>query len=662
MNGDAVERGVGGALAGAVAQLALGGALLGLAFYTGHPAEYAGAWMTLAAFAPWLYLVVLMHQKRLARLEALDAETLAKNSAEGATLFERGGDDLLAARRRVGQLERVAQPMATVLTGLAWLVLGIYLAQRARGYFGEKAEELPLSDNLAVTMGLHAFCAFLGFAVARYLAGLSKLPGFGVLRGGSGLLMAAVTVHVLLALGHGIASFELPVPLHALALVLPLVMAVLGLEMLATQVLEFYRPRRPGQEPRASFDSRILGLLTSPDGLAGAFREAVNYQFGFEVTRSWFWKLLGRAALPLFGFAVAVLLGLSCVVIVEPHQQALVYRFGQLSPKPLGPGLSFKLPWPFETSETVDVTRVREVFIGTGADLDPTKPILWNNRHTKSEETYMFTAARGSIGPDTKVRGISLIQVEVPVQFSIRDLAAYRQASDDPDRVLKLLGERELSRFVLSEEEDQLLGAGRTTAGALLKKRIQAAADKAKLGVDVVFVGVSSFHPPMETAEAYLQSVNALAEKESTIQTALKDEIEKLSKAAGSPQAAQGILDRLTKLSALPQEKRADLETDLEHSIEQSGGEAAAKIARARATRWEREYQEAGKAERFTQEVHAYDLAPRLYKERRYLEAFFEGLKEARKYVILATRDKMTVRLDLKEEGLGLGTPLVPPK
>ena len=142
-------------------------------------------------------------------------------------------------------------------------------------------------------------------------------------------------------------------------------MILVGGEILLTALLAAYRPKRPGEIPRPAFDSRFLGLLTAPESLGQVVGELINYQFGVEVSRSWFYQMLGRAVTPLTMFAAAVLLALSTLVIVGPDEQAIVLRFGSLARGPVGPGIHVKAPWPVETAEIYPTGKVLQLTISS---------------------------------------------------------------------------------------------------------------------------------------------------------------------------------------------------------------------------------------------------------------------------------------------------------
>ena len=105
-------------------------------------------------------------------------------------------------------------------------------------------------------------------------------------------------------------------------------MLVVAGETALNFLLNLYRPRRAGETPRPAFDSRLLSLLSAPDSIVRSINEAVNYQFGFDITSSWGYQLLLRNFVRLAGILVVVVVGLTTLVIVEPQEQGMRLRFG----------------------------------------------------------------------------------------------------------------------------------------------------------------------------------------------------------------------------------------------------------------------------------------------------------------------------------------------
>jgi len=134
-------------------------------------------------------------------------------------------------------------------------------------------------------------------------------------------------------------------------------MVVLGFEVFLNFVLDVYRPRKAGELPRPALDSRILGFAAAPDRVAASISEAINYQFGYNVTSSWLYQLLARWVLALVVFGGLVLWLMSSFAVIQPHQSGIVLRFGNYQ-RTIGPGLHVKAPWPIDTVEVPVYVRI----------------------------------------------------------------------------------------------------------------------------------------------------------------------------------------------------------------------------------------------------------------------------------------------------------------
>ena len=69
----------------------------------------------------------------------------------------------------------------------------------------------------------------------------------------------------------------------------------MAVETLVQLVLEIYRPRVKGKVERPLYESRLVGLLGQPEGLITTAAQALDYQFGFKVSETWFYRFFERA-------------------------------------------------------------------------------------------------------------------------------------------------------------------------------------------------------------------------------------------------------------------------------------------------------------------------------------------------------------------------------
>ncbi len=636
------------------------------------PALYVVAFHLFGGLPIWIVLALLYHQHRLERAEALETEQLARAQTQTAALFEEHGDDLQIARRRLNNLYKWGLAAVGAIVAVYLLTVGgIFLYHFVQAYKADKLIDLSYQEDVnrvaPFVPALFTFVlGFVAFIVARYEAGMTKVAEWQVLRGGAGYLMGNALIAVIAAIGLIGKQFGRPEVLMVVTLAIPIILLVLGAEVLLTFVLNAYRPRRPGEIPRPAFDSRILGLLTSPKSLAKALSDALNYQFGFEVSRSWFYQLLGKAITPLVAFALVVLILISSIVVVQPHERALRTRFGRIVEE-LGPGWHLKLPWPLEEAQTYPVGRVLQITVGSAKEgFKPNTAILWTNEHVVGTEDYLVTAPTPFAAPlnaeadeqpvDKRTADIGLVGLQLVVQYRIKNLTDYANQVDDPKLMLTRLSERELNRFLVTKDIDTIIGHQRVGAGDRLRQSIQHEADTAKLGLEVVFAGFMGIHPPSESdvASAFHQQIGALQDRQRTIEDAKKDAAETLAAVAGSHDQAlnisHAIVDletaqrRLADLTSNPGAKPDEIkarsaevlakEVEVERLLTNARGKAAELIYDARSYRWERAIGEIAKADRFNAELLAYHQSPQLYRTRLYLRALAEGITDTRKILI----------------------------
>jgi regulator of protease activity HflC (stomatin/prohibitin superfamily) len=250
-----------------------------------------------------------------------------------------------------------------------------------------------------------------------------------------------------------------------------------------------------------------------------------------------------------------------------------------------------------------------------------------------------------------------VVNATVPVHYRIRDVLAYLRNFHQPEAMLQTLTERELARFLQTRSLASLLGPARVQAGTELRRRLQEAADAARLGVEILFFDLEGLHPPEQVALQFHEVVKAMQEAALKAEQAQQERLKVLAEAAGTAEQADRLYTALEALenlrrSGAPAGEAAAQELRCEELLRLAGGQIAVKLAEAQAARVERTNAVRGEAERFRIECEAHARAPAFYRARRYLQALEEGLAAARKYLILARREKLVLRLDLKETEL----------
>jgi regulator of protease activity HflC (stomatin/prohibitin superfamily) len=685
--------------------LAVVAAFLGLA--SGSFVVNAASLHLFGGLPIWIILILIYNQQRLERIESLEAEEIARQDQRAAAIFDQHADELDLSRRRVDKLVKwglssVSLLVAVYLIGLGgWFFINAWRSVQQAVTIAESSlvmEAMREGASPMLVMVMAIVIAFVLFISARYLSGMTRVREWQLLRGGASYMMGNFLVALLIAIAAGLAGrLDSAIMLGLLSIIIPAIMVLVGVEILLMFMLGAYRPRRPGEIPRPAFDSRVLGLLTSPESLGKIISETLNYQFGFEISRSWFYRLMGRAVTPLTAIAIIVLLAFSCIVVVEPGEQAILTTNGG-NPRVVDAGMHVKMPWPIGKAETFATGEVRQIWVGSSrAKTDADTAILWTTEHHAGAEVqYLITApsikeqsirAQDGVVADGGVAGLSLLAGEVVVQFRIADLMAYSRSADhgpadhfpsqypdkEHDELLRLIADRRVTEYFSSHDIDTLLGEGRITAGQSLRELIQADADKLKLGLDVLFVGITGVHPPaeQEVAKSFHAEIGALSEKQAKIEDARKREIEILASVAGSQERSRLIFEAILEYDRLKQRMhdaqdeatREELnrlvtenQLDIARQIEDASGQAAEVILAALSYRWEKALGETAKAARFDTDFKAYQAAPDYYRWRLYLDTLATGLAEPRKYILTSQQTEAPViEIDLHDARTALG-------
>lgn len=677
------------ALVGLAFQVALTTYLLLLAFWSASPGVQMLSLMSAVGIAIWTLLLLIYQQKVGVQEETFETEQLRKEreaGVVGGAIFDTEDEALLLARRRLRWMYRWLLPIFTVLIVGLLVIVGGYSFWSWGFVDALDSNRWPVTQFSGMLIWFVGGGAFLSFLFSRYAMGMARLPEGRMLRAGAswlmGLTLLSVAVIVTLAAWH---FSNTPFPERIAAKVIRGLMLVLAAEIALNFLLDFYRPRTVDEEPRPAFDSRLLGLFSEPGGIARSIAEAINYQFGFEVSSTWFYKLLQRAFIPLIGFAIVVLLAASCLVFVDTNEQAVVERFGRKLEGVLEPGLHVKYPWPIDQAYKVATAKVHEVKIGIDPSEDkkeekPDELILWTNKHsqephlevlvatpkladflrrlnaTRPADTETTTQPAIASAPtsrpgDTSASqtvAVSIMRLAVSIQYTIDDAYAWLTQYEEPEDMLKMIANREINRTCANAEVNGLIGAQRGEIEQNIWKAVQAKADEYKLGVKIVFLGLQGVHPPEPTAGDFQDVVGAEQKAMAAKRAADAEYNKRLSEVAGDKQRAEDLAKLIPEVDALRTAKgpsdpevqrlREQLDKLFEGSAKDSivpvGGKAAEIRERARAQRWAYENTARAASQAFVQELAAKKAAPQYYQARRSIEALIGAGDSLRKYVV----------------------------
>jgi regulator of protease activity HflC (stomatin/prohibitin superfamily) len=671
-------------------QLLLGAFLAIYGRIVGDSAITLASFYVLIGIVPWLSLIVLFHQHSLERLEALENEELEQLRASGSSVFEGGREQSDLASRRLASMHRWLMPTVSAFVALSLVVLSYLTIDWLQRLDDASATATPfgVGANLGWQLALCTALALGTFIFSRFVAGMSQQAAWANLRGGAGTSVGNALVLIAIAIGIVFEVFRKPNVLEAIAYGIAVFAAVIAAEILLNLILNMYRPRRREDAPRPAFDSKLLGLAAAPDSIVRSINEAVNYQFGFDITSSWGYQLLLRSVARLSVLAVTVLLLTSMVVVVQPGEQAVRLRGGRIVGEVASGTLLFKWPWPLESVERFAVGQVRSLALGP-APLKNERVNAWVIEGEPDPNRPGFVVlASGTVSRSGGVGGgesdgspvavqFALIDADIVLSYRIRDGAlldflgfssdarSRRTPLDMRERALRAIALREVTQSLATLRADEVLSPQGDSLVRRLKERIQRAFDAAQSGVEVVGIQIPVLRPPAGEPSGRFEDLSI------DLQNARKvvDEANRLvnttmSTLAGSPEQARRIVASIEALRVIERQQGKDAQAartkraEIEAMIVDSRGQAASVISIAQARRWDMLMRARSTASEVLGQAPSYRAAPALYRERAIMAVLTRALAEARvKYVLAVdpTRVDIDVQMEQPESGLNLG-------
>lgn len=450
------------------------------------------------------------------RDQARTANEILKEGYSGRSeIFEQGlgrEESAFANYCRSG-VSVISFVFGVVLIAVAWTLRGRVVASEPQ------LAEVPL-QVVAVTL----LPLFLALFSGSYFSGLSREKGMRWFRASGCWLLCSALVFALSSLALLAEHFlEQKRDLdNSFASVLFIVLMVIGAEILLGIILDIYRPGREPEE-KPAFESKILAIIFQPGGIARNIAEVVNYQFGFSVSDTWFFKVTEKTLLPFV--VITALLGylMTSVVYIDSDSQGIREFCGRVVSKdPLTPGVYFKLPYPFGEIRRFPVKKVQEFSLGYTTDdkHKSSEVVVWTRSHVSNEENFLLPDSRsGVLGSDSIA--VSFVTVRIPVRYVVKDLYSYLYNFRDAGAILQRLAQAETLAYLANTDFFYFFSVGRLEASEELTRRIQGAADKAGLGIDVVYVNLLATHPPVVVGDAFQKVTSAMEKKEALILDAM---------------------------------------------------------------------------------------------------------------------------------------------
>lgn len=328
--------------------------------------------------------------------------------------------------------------------------------------------------------------------------------------------------------------------------------------------------RRKGSAPGGDLDQLVNQIQKKLSGLFGG-RRGGGGNSGDDGG-------MGGAAAGGIGLIAAAAVGvwlLTGFYVVQQGEQGVVLRFGQKN-ELTEAGLHWRLPWPIERVEKVNVEKVSTIEVGYRSN------VRGGGKTKVAKEALMLTEDE------------NIIEIEFAVQYRIDNAANYVFNVRDQETTISQATESAV-REVVGRSTLDFVFENRKNVELDVKELLQKILNIYHVGVLIQAVEMQRAQPPEEVKAAFDDAVRAREDKER-----LKNEAEAY---------ANDVIPRSRGAAA--------------RLLQEAEGYKASTIARAE-----------GDAQRFTRIANEYVKAPAVTRERMYIEAMEDVLTGTTKIFI----------------------------
>ncbi len=258
--------------------------------------------------------------------------------------------------------------------------------------------------------------------------------------------------------------------------------------------------------------------------------------------------------------------------IVQEGQQGVILEFGKYK-STTGAGIQWRLPYPIQAHEVVNVGQVRNVEIG----------YRQNSKTRMARESLMLTDEE------------NIIDMQVAVQYRIKDPTEFLFKNRNAEDNVMQSAETAIREVVGRNKMDFVLYSGREEMAVLIQQLAQRILDRYNTGIAILNVTILNAQPPEQVQAAFDDAVRARQDRE-------RQKSEGQAYANDVIPRASGTASRL---------------------IEEAKGYQQRIVA-----------QSEGDASRFKAVLGAYSKAPGVTRERMYLETMQQIFSNTTKVMV----------------------------
>jgi modulator of FtsH protease HflK len=184
--------------------------------------------------------------------------------------------------------------------------------------------------------------------------------------------------------------------------------------------------------------------------------------------------------------------------IIQEGQAAAILRFGQFRYMVESAGFKWRLPYPIETAEMVDVQRLRQVEVGYRSNVKNKVP----------REALILTGDQ------------AIVDLQFAVQYRITDPKAYlfnNNPGGAPEEIVRQAAETATREVIGRMGIDKVLYEEKEQVAKDALKLMQSIADRYNAGIGIVDVTIQQAQPPEQVQAAFEDANKAAQDRERLI-------------------------------------------------------------------------------------------------------------------------------------------------
>ncbi len=279
---------------------------------------------------------------------------------------------------------------------------------------------------------------------------------------------------------------------------------------------------------------------------------------------------------------------LSGFYTVQSDEQGVVRRFGRMVSGAVSPGIHYRLPWPIEKVDKPKIRKIRRLSIGY---------LEKKGKKREDSDSAIIQRLTGNI---------NIINLRIMLQYSIKDTSDYLFRTQEPDYLVKAAAETAITEIVGGLSVDEVLTIGKLKIQNQTQRIAQELLDDYGCGIKILTANLQEINPPKDVIKSFKDVINARAD---------------MDKFVSEAHAYKDIV------------------------VPKARGEAVALIKSAQAYKENVINQALGDSNRFLAVLKGYQKAPKVNRDRLYLETMERIGPKIKKYILSPRLNKELMRI-----------------